>query len=205
MTFDEAFRRFPVEMQARFDAALAQVKAWGTAVPKKVVEWLKGFVPGLANVGKQIDALIAKLPRQPKTPEDAKSIARAWQLKNLYLGLWGPLTDTMTVANGPGFGNPLLVPLVAFTVVGVGTVALSVAGVAWALAASDYSMALQKGHDTEAAEVQARLDAAKAGVELQPNTLRKPPAPPPGDGPGWWPVAAVAALGVGLFVYKGAS
>lgn len=206
LTFSEAFRQFPVRIQGQYEAALAQVKAWGQAVPKNVVEWLQQFMPGVAKLGKQIDAMIAKLPRAPRNDAEAQAIGKAWAMKNLWNGIWAPLHDATTVTDGPGFGNPLLVPLVGFAVAGVGLVGVSAAGIAWAVAARDYAVALQKEADTEASEVQARLDAAKAGVQLQPNTLRpKPPAPPPGEGLGWWPVVAVAAVGAAFIAFGGRS
>ena len=206
LTFSEAFRQFPVRIQGQYEAALAQVKAWGQAVPKNVVEWLQQFMPGVAKLGKQIDAMIAKLPRAPRNDAEAQAIGKAWAMKKLWNGIWAPLHDATTVTDGPGFGNPLLVPLVGFAVAGVGLVGVSAAGIAWAVAARDYAVALQKEADTEASEVQARLDAAKAGVQLQPNTLRpKPPAPPPGEGLGWWPVVAAAAVGAAFVAFGGRS
>lgn len=214
LTFDEAFRQFPVRIQGQYEAALAQVKAWGQAVPKNVVEWLKQFMPGVAKLGKQIDAMIAKLPRAPGNDTEAQAIGKAWAMKNLWNGIWAPLHDATTITDGPGFGNPLLVPLVGFAVAGVGLVGVSAAGIAWAIAAREYAVALQKQADVgikeadvEMAELKAREDAAKGGYQLQQTTLRPkpPPAPPPGEGLGWWPVVAVAAVGAAFVAFGGRS
>ena len=206
LSFQQAYAQFPLRIKGQYEAALAQVRAWGQAVPASVVDWLKQFLPGVSKLGKQIDAMIAKLPRAPKNEVEAQAIGKAWQLKNLWNGIWAPLQEATTITSGPGFGNPLLVPLVGFAVAGVGLVGVSAAGIAWAIAAREYAVALQMEADTEAAEVQARLDAAKAGVQLQPNTLRpKPPAPPPGEGLGWWPVVAVAAAGAAFIAFGGRS
>ena len=86
----------------------------------------------------------------------------------------------------------------AVPVLVVAGLAISVAGVAWAISAYEYAASLRDQVQLYREELAARVQAAQQGITLQPATVPAPAAPSaPGTGSIWPWLLGLGVLGAG--------
>ena len=188
-TYEAGKAEITGHVQANAEAFRARVEAWFGV---------------LAETRVNLDRARALLPANPATPGDAAIIARFAQMESVLQSLFdASLVDAQPAPTPPEAG---LAP-VAYALV-IGGLALSLAGVVWAV--SQYETAVQLREQTAffVQELEARVGANREGRVLQDSTVPKP-APrlpdPPGGGPGsgWlWGLGLLVAAGAGFFLMR---
>ena len=179
------------EQAAHAYGTAAQVDPTGSLVRVQV------FLQALADSRAALDRIAGKLPDPPVTAADQADLSRAQALERRYhelaAGLYADATPAPGQGTGPPPGSPVVGVAPVFLV--VGAVAVSAAGVAWAIAATEYPLNLREQTALAERELDARIAAGAQGRTLQPSTL--PPQADPVD------KAASAAKGVGLLFVGG--
>ena len=188
MTWEELKLSFLTGIQASYDAVYARVKEAVAAKPSSFEAKVRAFLTLLRECKVNLERIAAQLPSLPKN-DAAKALIRRYQdMKALYDALVAGIA-----LNATGELELGVVPVVV-----VGTVALSAAGVAWAIAAYEYAAGLRDETALMATELEARVQAMKDGKTLQTSTLTSTPAPQ-GNG------APLGLVLVGLGVLGGAA
>ncbi|MCB9779732.1 MAG: hypothetical protein H6742_14300 [Alphaproteobacteria bacterium] len=174
MTWDELKASFTGNAAAAYDATLGRLSAAIQATPAAFEAKVTSFFALLAECKANLDRIQARLPNPPRTQADANDIARYAEMKSLYDAL--VLGISRNAVQVPQVG---IAPAV---VIVVGAVGLTVAGVAWAVAAWEYAASLRDQTAFMAQELDARVAASQRGTQLQPTTATPPSAPAPGGG-----------------------
>ena len=188
MTWEELKLSFLTGIQASYDAVYARVEEAVAAKPSSFEAKVRAFLTLLRECKANLERIAAQLPALPKN-DAAKALIRRYQdMKALYDALVAGIA-----LNATGELELGVVPVVV-----VGTVALSAAGVAWAVAAYEYAAGLRDETALMATELEARVQAMKDGKTLQTSTLTSTPAPQ-GNG------APLGLVLVGLGVLGGAA
>lgn len=188
MTWEELKLSFLTGIQASYDAVYARVEEAVAAKPSSFEAKVRAFLTLLRECKVNLERIAAQLPALPKN-DAAKALIRRYQdMKALYDALVAGIA-----LNATGELELGVVPVVV-----VGTVALSAAGVAWAIAAYEYAAGLRDETALMATELEARVQAMKDGKTLQTSTLTSTPAPQ-GNG------APLGLVLVGLGVLGGAA
>lgn len=177
MTWDELRATFTSTIASAYEATLGRLSAAIRATPAAFEAKVTGFFALLAECKANLDRIRARLPSVPRDQAEAGLVARYAEMKSLYDALVLGISQNATQV--PQVGIAPAVVLV------VGAVGLSVAGVAWAVAAWEYAASLRDQTGFMAKELEARVDASQRGTQLQPTTATPPSATPPGgSGPG---------------------
>lgn len=164
MTWEELKLSFLTGIQASYDAVYARVEDAVTAKPSSFEAKVRAFLTLLRECKVNLERIAAQLPALPKN-DAAKALIRRYQdMKALYDALVAGIALNTTGELELG-----TVPLVV-----VGTVALSAAGVAWAIAAYEYAAGLRDETALMATELEARVQAMKDGKTLPLSTLAAP-------------------------------
>ena len=164
MTWEELKLSFLTGIQASYDAVYARVEEAVAAKPSSFEAKVRAFLTLLRECKANLERIAAQLPSLPKN-EAAKALIRRYQdMKALYDALVAGIA-----LNATGELELGTVPLVV-----VGTVALSAAGVAWAIAAYEYAAGLRDETALMATELEARVQAMKDGKTLPLSTLAAP-------------------------------
>lgn len=164
MTWEELKLSFLTGIQASYDAVYARVEEAVAAKPSSFEAKVRAFLTLLRECKVNLERIAAQLPALPKN-DAAKALIRRYQdMKALYDALVAGIA-----LNATGDLELGTVPLVV-----VGTVALSAAGVAWAIAAYEFAAGLRDETALMATELEARVQAMKDGKTLPPNTLAAP-------------------------------
>ena len=168
------------------------------ADPTGYLATVEAFLSELGQARSNLDAIKAKLPNPPVTPEDHALHAKHRALEARYHDLAaGFYADTRPATEGIGVA-PVLV---------VGGLVVGVAAIAWAVAAYEYTVNLREQTALADKELDARVEAGRQGRTLQPTTV--PPQPDPvkqAQGVGWLLVGGLAlaagAIAVPIFLKK---
>ena len=190
MTWEELKARFITDIQATYNAVYSRVEDAVAAKPSSFEAKVRAFLTLLKECKTNLERIAAQLPSLPKN-DAAKALIRRYQdMKALYDALVAGIA-----LNASGELELGVVPVVV-----VGTVALSAAGVAWAIAAYEYAAGLRDESALMASELEARVEAMRTGKALQPSTVT-PPSSPDSASKG----APVGLVLVGLGVLGGAA
>lgn len=155
--------------QALSDQAVRLYASAIASNPAAYVDKVTAFQAELATSRATLDRIRTKLPNPAVTPEDRAIVATYEAMERRWHDLAAGLYADATPANTPAVGiAPILV---------VGGIALTVVGIAWAIAAYEYAVNLREQTGLAEKELDARVAASRDGRLLQPNTL--PPPPPP--------------------------
>lgn len=190
MTWEELKTGFITNVQSTYNAVYSRIEDAVAAKPSSFEVKVRAFLTLLKECKANLERIAALLPSLPKN-DAAKALIRRYQdMKALYDALVAGIA-----LNATGELELGVAPVVV-----VGTIALSAAGVAWAIAAYEYAAGLRDETALMATELEARVEAMKQGTTLQPSTL-SPPTRPESPGKG----APVGLVIVGLGVLGGAA
>lgn len=168
------------------------------ADPTGYLATVEAFLSELGQARTNLDAIKAKLPNPPVTPEDHALQAKYKALEVRYHDLAaGFYADAQPATEGMGIA-PVLV---------VGGLVVGVAAIAWAVAAYEYTVNLREQTAVADKELDARIEAGRQGRTLQPTTVPPPPDPvKQAQGVGWLLVGGLAlaagAIAVPIFLKK---
>lgn len=193
MTWEELKLSFLTGIQASYDAVYARVEEAVAAKPSSFEAKVRAFLTLLRECKVNLERIAAQLPALPKN-DAAKALIRRYQdMKALYDALVAGIA-----LNATGDLELGTVPLVV-----VGTVALSAAGVAWAIAAYEYAAGLRDETALMATELEARVQAMKDGKTLPPSTLAAPEKTDSGGAPLGLVLVGLGVLGgAAFFTFK---
>lgn len=193
MTWEELKLSFLTGIQSSYDAVYTRVEEAVAAKPSSFEAKVRAFLTLLRECKVNLERIAAQLPSLPKN-EAAKALIRRYQdMKALYDALVAGIA-----LNATGDLELGTVPLVV-----VGTVALSAAGVAWAIAAYEYAAGLRDETALMATELEARVQAMKDGKTLQTSTLASAPAQPSKGAPLGLVLVGLGVLGgAAFFTFK---
>lgn len=193
MTWEELKLSFLTGIQASYDAVYARVEEAVAAKPSSFEAKVRAFLTLLRECKVNLERIAAQLPSLPKN-DAAKALIRRYQdMKALYDALVAGIA-----LNATGELELGTVPLVV-----VGTVALSAAGVAWAIAAYEYAAGLRDETALMATELEARVQAMKDGKTLPPSTLAAPEKTDSGGAPLGLVLVGLGVLGgAAFFTFK---
>lgn len=171
------------------DTYAAAIAADPTGYARKV----EAFLAELTGARQNLDAMKAKLPNPPKTPDEQALVTKYLDLEKRYHDIAaGFYSEAQPAAKTQMGFVPVLV---------VAGLALSAAAVAWSVPGYQYAVNLREQTQLAGKELDARVVASKEGRTLQAATLPPPPPPLPS------PVDAVKSLGTllvgGLVVAAG--
>ena len=139
------------------------------ADPTGTAQTIEAFLTELAGSRQDLDALRAKLPDPPVTPEDEAAWARYHALEARYQDLAaGFYADALPVETTAVGFIPLLV---------VAGIAAGTAACAWAVAAYQYAVNLREQTALADRELSERVAASREGRTLQATTLPEQPDP----------------------------
>ena len=193
MTWDQLTSSFNAHAAALYDASLGRVEKAIQQDADKVQRAVAAFFEALAQSRANLDRAAGLLPNPPATQADAAVIARYAEMRQLYDALiFGVSENAVPVVEGE-------IGIAPAVVIVIGAVGLTVAGVAWAIAAYEYAAGLRDQSGFLVAELEARKESMRTGKALPPASATPStpaPTPPPGDdkGGGWgW-----VLLGLGL-------
>lgn len=193
MTWEELKLSFLTGIQASYDAVYARVEEAVAAKPSSFEAKVRAFLTLLRECKVNLERIAAQLPALPKN-DAAKALIRRYQdMKALYDALVAGIA-----LNATGDLELGVVPVVV-----VGTVALSAAGVAWAIAAYEYAAGLRDETALMATELEARVQAMKDGKTLPPSTLAAPEKTDSGGAPLGLVLVGLGVLGgAAFFTFK---
>jgi hypothetical protein len=174
MTWEELKSTFASSIVATYEATVGRLSAAIQATPAAFEAKVTGFFALLAECKANLDRIQARLPNPPRTQADTGLVARYAEMRSLYDAL--VLGISQNAVQVPQVGVAPAVVLI------VGSVGLSVAGVAWAVAAWEYAASLRDQTSFMAKELEARVEASQRGTQLQPTTATPPSAQAPGTG-----------------------
>lgn len=174
MTWDELMATFASRIAATYEATIGRLSAAIQATPAAFEAKVTAFFALLAECKANLDRIQARLPNPPRSQADVANVARYAEMKSLYDAL--VLGISQNAVQVPQVGVAPAVVIV------VGSVGLTVAGVAWAVAAWEYAASLRDQTAFMAQELEARVQASQRGTQLQPTTATPPSAPAPGGG-----------------------
>ena len=137
--------------------------------PEKAAQQVQAYLAELAEARKNLDAIKARLPNPPQTPEDEALIQQYQQMEARYHELAaGFYTDTAPASQTQMGIVPILI--IAGLAVGVGAAS-------WSFAAYEYAVNLREQTALANKELDARVEASKEGRTLQASTVPAPPDP----------------------------
>ena len=193
MSWEELKLSFLTGIQSSYDAVYARIEEAVAAKPSSFEAKVRAFLTLLRECKVNLERIAAQLPALPKN-DAAKALIRRYQdMKALYDALVAGIA-----LNATGDLELGVVPVVV-----VGTVALSAAGVAWAIAAYEYAAGLRDETALMATELEARVQAMKDGKTLQTSTLTSAPAQPSRGAPLGLVLVGLGILGgAAFFTFK---
>lgn len=145
-----------------------------TANPAAYAPQVTAFQAQLAACRATLDRIKARLPNPPGSDADRALIANHAAMERRYHDLAAGLFADAT----PTGAAPLRQPVVGVApVLVVGGAALTVVGIAWAVAAYEYTVNLREQTSLAERELDARVAASHDGRTLQTSTLPPPPSP----------------------------
>ncbi len=167
-------------------AALADVQARGGEAYRAQVE---GFLANLTATRADLDTWYLRIKAMPQGPE-REAEAKKWaalvsQYSDLAKGFYQDTQQLLGVA-----------PAVLI----VGSVAVGLAAVAWAIVAYQHAASLRDQVALQKADLEARVQAAQEGYRLQ-----RPTTPTPGMGPGGAIALGIGLSALGLLAYQNRS
>ena len=160
--WDEGWKALQASAASTFQATL-------DADPTGTAQTIEAFISELTASRQNLDAMKAKLPNPPVTPEDQAAWA-AWEemdkrYHELAAGFYSDALPTTTTTVG-------FVPILV-----VAGLAAGAAGCAWAVAAYQYAVNLREQTALADRELTERVAASKEGRTLQATTLPTQPDP----------------------------
>lgn len=176
MTWEQLKADFTANIQQVYEATHKRLAAAIEARPESFRDRVTSFLDALATTKANLDRIAAKLPNPPKDKTEAALITRYAEMKQLYDAIVAGISENATRVNPSEFGwGPVAVILV------IGVVGLSIAGVAWAIAAWEYAASLRDQSGFMDKELDARVEAMRSGAQLPATTAIPPSASPPPD------------------------
>ena len=183
------------DIRAAWDASwssfeAAAVQKWQAAIeatPERFREPVEAFLNVLAGTRLRLDEALQLARRPGATGADRGQYMRLQtQYNAIAAGVMAHASPTDAAETG---AVPVLV---------VAGLAISVAGVAWAISAYEYAASLRDQVQLYREELAARVQAAQQGITLQPATVSAPAAPSaPGTGSIWPWLLGLGVLGAG--------
>ena len=175
--------------------------SWRALIEKNPTQYkakVEAFLAELTASRRNLDAMKARLPSPPKTPEDRALVEKYQGLEKRYHELAAGFYAESKAAGKPDMGwLPILI---------VGGLAISAAAAAWAVPGYQYAVNLREQTSLANKELDARVAASKEGRTLQAATLPPPPPmPSPLDaakGMGTWLMVGLMAM-AGVMVVPG--
>ena len=176
MTWEQLKADFTANIQQVYAAAYQRLSGAIEARPEAFRDRVTSFLDALATTKANLDRIAAKLPNPPKDKAEAGLITRYAEMKQLYDALVAGISENATRVNPSEVGwGPVAVILV------IGVVGLSIAGVAWAVAAWEYAASLRDQSGFMDRELDARVEAMRSGAQLPATTAIPPSASSPPD------------------------
>ncbi len=182
------------DIRAAWDASWSRVEAaalqkWQAAIeatPERFREPVEAFLNTLAGTRLRLDEALqlAKMPGATGT-DRGQYMRLQSQYNAVAAGMMVHATPTDAEETG---AVPVLV---------VAGLAISVAGVAWAIAAYEYAASLRDQVQLYREDLTARVAAAQQGLTLQPSTVPAPTSPPSTPGSMWPWLLGLGVLGAG--------
>lgn len=182
------------DIRAAWDTSWSRVEAaalqkWQSAIeatPERFREPVEAFLNVLAGTRLRLDEALQLAKMPGATGADRGQYMRLQSQYNaVAAGMMVHATPTDTEETG---AVPVLV---------VAGLAISVAGVAWAIAAYEYAASLRDQVQLYREELTARVAAAQQGLTLQPTTVPAPTSPPSPPGSMWPWLLGLGVLGAG--------
>ena len=176
-------------------------------MPSDVKRKVAGTLSALKATGRHLSKAQALLPSQPKTKAEAELVVRYAEMKGLYDAILSGIGINAVQLEAEQEIEAGFIP--ASVVLVIGTLGLTAAGVAWAVANFEYATALRDQAAFLTKELEARQEAMRSGKELPAATgyanesTNKDKKPKDEDKGGWGWLWAVLGLGglVGAAVY----
>lgn len=152
-------------------------RLYGAAItgnPSAYATKVTAFQAELAVSRATLDRIKAKLPNPPNTDADRAMVANYTAMERRYHDLAAGLYADATPTGAGAPGQPMVgvAPVLV-----VGGIALTVIGIAWAVAAYEYTVNLREQTSLAERELDARVAASRDGRVLQTSTLPPPPSP----------------------------
>ncbi len=157
------------------DSAL---RKWGDAIQRRPEDFrpqVQATVADLAAARAHLDHMKPLLPKRIETAEDQRAVSSFSAMSRRYYELAAGIYAEAKPASTQVGVAPVLV---------VAGVVLSVAAIAWAVAANQYAKNLREQTALADRELTARVEASREGRTLQPTTLPEPDKGK-GGGLGW--------------------
>ena len=207
MTWEELKTSFSTNIEIVYGRAASWLDQALARTPEDVKKRVAGTLSALKATGRHLQRAQALLPSRPQTKAEAELVVRYAEMKGLYDAILSGIGINAVQLEAEQEIEAGFIP--ASVVLVIGTLGLTAAGVAWAVANFEYATALRDQAAFLTKELEARQEAMRSGKELPAATgyanesTNKDKKPKDEDKGGWGWLWAVLGLGglVGAAVY----